>query len=104
MIYMAVPDAKPDFALVIAATRGLEREEVRRRARGLVLGALAEYGHLRGMAISDLDAGRTFEFVYMQAADAAEVQRLGGEAGRALFGKLRLEAFEAGPLPREGWR
>jgi hypothetical protein len=103
MTYMAVPDAKPNFAFAIGATRGVERAEVKRRARVLVLGALAQYGHLRGTAICDLESDRTFEFVYVQAADAAEIQRLAGEAGRVLFGKLRLKAFETGALPHEGW-
>lgn len=104
MAYIAVPDAKPAFVYVIASARGVQPEEVKGRARRLLLGALAQYGHLRGMAISELEAGRSFEFTYMEAADATEIMRLGREDGRALFGRLHLRPFEASTLPRENWR
>ncbi len=101
---MAVPDAKPNFVYGITSSRGIEPEEVKRRARRLLTAALAQYGHLRGMAISDVEMGRSCEFAYIEAPNADELQRLAGEAGRALFGKLRLRPFEVGTLPREGWR
>ena len=99
-VYMAIPDAKPDFLYVVLSARGVARQEVMKRTYCALLGELGYYGRRRGMAIADRD-GEGFEIAYGEVEDEPADDRV-LEAGRALFERLRLRPFDVSTLRRDG--
>lgn len=91
-------DAKPDFLYVPMAAKGLGRPEILKRAQAAVLGGLAHYQKLRGMAIVNRDK-RVYEVVL------AQVECHTSEAitfGAHMFGELKITDSPASLLPSTG--
>lgn len=99
MTYAAAhSDSKPDFVYVVVSARGESRVELIRRARALLLGAMAFYDKPRGMSIVDRD-GTNFEVVlYAVSSHSITAMHL----GEVYFGKLRMDDIPATLVPRPG--
>ena len=82
-------DRKPDFIYLLASARGVKRNELIDRLRGLLGTAIAYFGGNRGMAICDRD-GKSYEVSLMeqQQSTAEEI-----ELGRTIFGHLRITSY-----------
>lgn len=97
MRYFAIPDAKADFLVVVASSRGVEPKEVRERVRVLALGAIAtEVGVKNSLSeIADLYAYTSIR------AHAREPGRLFADLFQLVNPYIRRLAMPVGPMQ---WR
>lgn len=80
---------KPDMLYMVAASRGIPRAELLRRAQYLLAGGLAFYKKTAGVIVNDRD-GQGFEFILIQNFQASPEYLTLGEH---FFGKLRTFSF-----------
>lgn len=88
-------DAKPDFVYVLVSSKGVSRQELLKRCRHLLLGALSFYSKSRGMVIADRD-GESFE---VQMATKFQRSPETNELGRQFFAELRMSDYPSTFVP-----
>jgi len=99
MTYRVFFSDRKDFLYVLAASKGLNRPEILKRAQLLVLGGLAQYGRTHGMIIVNRD-GVGFETGLIRVPSHSP-QALA--VGEKLFGHLRMMNGSVRLLPEDGW-
>jgi len=99
LVYSSMHSDSRDFLYVLAVARGVDREELVRRAEVLLISGLAHRGKSAGMIIVERDGVAYLTILSEGRIDSPEATA----AGEELFGRLKTTRTPIRVLPEEGY-